>query len=575
MTRSLTGWTLAIIILVVGAITQEAAAQELRGVVRDSMSRTAIPGAVVLALDASGATLGRAVTNAQGQYRLPLASPTRRVRVVRLGFRPRTFDAPSATTPMDVAMWRMPTLLEAVSVADQPNCSRHPDRAAALALWEQARAGLLATVVAREANPAALSRFMFFRLLANDRSGTISQLVRLDSATDTRSFTASRTAEEFVRNGFRGDSAGRRRFFAPDADVLLSDAFTTGYCFHVAATDPKRPESVGIAFQPAKRVARRIDLVGVLWIDATARSLDELRFSYVGLSNDLNFFEPGGSVHFREMPTGVPLVDRWSLRIVSLPAGIDTDERRGAIRAAGDVRYGAPRRVGLLVYEAGGYLASATWGDTTYWRASLATVRGRLVRSGSAVPSTELRLIGTDYSVTTDSAGAFTMENVIPGRYTFALPNRQLNSVGLELTRGQDVVAIADSAGHVEVEAPTIADVIAAKCPGAPDTTLLAGRVRTTDGERAPGARVLVHHVKEGGTVRLYAGSTGSKPLFESVYHGEIGDAGLFFVCGVPRNARLTVDAGHQGLRAIATIETVAPSPADRFFSVDLILAPK
>ena len=69
---------------------QSLLAQELRGTVRDSASNQPIPGAVLVLLDASGTPLGRNITNERGRVsesRSRRAST--RIRVVRIGFRPR------------------------------------------------------------------------------------------------------------------------------------------------------------------------------------------------------------------------------------------------------------------------------------------------------------------------------------------------------------------------------------------------------------------------------------------------------------------------------------------------------
>ena len=68
-------------------------AQEVRGTVRDSVSNQPIPAAVLLLLDASGTPLGRNITNERGEFRIVLSPRTDRVRVVRIGFRPRELSA--------------------------------------------------------------------------------------------------------------------------------------------------------------------------------------------------------------------------------------------------------------------------------------------------------------------------------------------------------------------------------------------------------------------------------------------------------------------------------------------------
>src|SRR3954463_8885793 len=86
-----TGLGLALI----GALSTSAVAQQLSGVVRDSASARPIPGAVLLLKDSAGIVLGRNITNEQGRYTIALTSAIRRMRVQRIGFRPRELDVPS------------------------------------------------------------------------------------------------------------------------------------------------------------------------------------------------------------------------------------------------------------------------------------------------------------------------------------------------------------------------------------------------------------------------------------------------------------------------------------------------
>ena len=90
--------------LVVGLLLSAArlaAAQELRGTVSDSASRQPIPGAVLLFIDATGQTIGRNITNERGEYRAVLSPEIRRMRVLRLGFRPRDVSVPVVVAPVD------------------------------------------------------------------------------------------------------------------------------------------------------------------------------------------------------------------------------------------------------------------------------------------------------------------------------------------------------------------------------------------------------------------------------------------------------------------------------------------
>src|SRR6185437_9181742 len=104
----------------------------------------------------------------------------RRIRVVRIGFRPRDLALPAgqADVRLDIDLPLLPTLLEPVAVRANPRCPLRTDRAAAFALLEQARAGLLASVVEREASPARLVRLAFDRSIDAASGRIVRQSVR-------------------------------------------------------------------------------------------------------------------------------------------------------------------------------------------------------------------------------------------------------------------------------------------------------------------------------------------------------------------------------------------------------------
>jgi hypothetical protein len=129
-------------------LSQAASAQGLRGTVLDSASRRPIPGAVLLLLDSEGQQRARNITNERGEYRVALPFDASRLRVLRLGFRPRDFSIPASTggvVQLDVLLAAIPRLLEPVVTLANPLCPRRSDHEAAFALWQQARTGLLAT----------------------------------------------------------------------------------------------------------------------------------------------------------------------------------------------------------------------------------------------------------------------------------------------------------------------------------------------------------------------------------------------------------------------------------------------
>src|SRR5688500_11373017 len=353
-------------------------AQPVIGSVRDAASGMPIPGAVVTLLDSTGVGVARTLSNERGRFRVVLLrNAIPQVRVVRLGFRPVTVRMPEprdGTIRLDVVMSTIPMALPAVEVMANRQCPVRRDNAQALAVLEQARAGLLATIVARSEVPATMKRLRAIRTLDGTSDEIVHQRVRADSSRALGSFGAPRTAADFVRTGFTADSLGLQAYFGPDAEVLIDDAFVRLYCFRLMERDRRRPRQIGLGFQPAARRAGRIDISGAIWVDTAARVLVDIEFRYVGLDLRMDPFSPGGYVSFREMPNGSVMIDRWSIRTVGVKDG-PPDFGAYSVRFTSDVRLGPQEDPRLFGLDGVGELASVEFPDGYSWRAKLGTAR--------------------------------------------------------------------------------------------------------------------------------------------------------------------------------------------------------
>lgn len=230
--------------LIVAARTS--AAQEVRGVVREGANGQPIAGAVLLLLDSAGVSRARNITDARGSYRIVASTWMKRMRVVRIGFRPTEVALPSVrlagdVARLDIVMTPLPTMLEPVKVTSGAKCSARKDRIVALSLLEQARAGLLSAVVAQEQRPAEMIRLRTASYFGEDDS--VDRLrVTIDSNRHVRhAFRAVRSAADFVKLGFHDDTRGDDVLYAPDAETLLDDDFRDGYCFLLRDRDDGRP----------------------------------------------------------------------------------------------------------------------------------------------------------------------------------------------------------------------------------------------------------------------------------------------------------------------------------------------
>ncbi|HEV8409521.1 MAG TPA: carboxypeptidase-like regulatory domain-containing protein, partial [Gemmatimonadaceae bacterium] len=322
----------------------------------------------------------------------------------------------------------------AVHVRDESNCPKRSDRAAALGLWEQVRAGLLATVVSRESNPASVRLLEFEREMAGHDDEITKLTVRADSATGTaKSFDSAHSATDFVHNGFSTDSDGTRLLFGPDADVLLDDSFAAAYCFQLAAAVASRPKQVGLAFAAASRLRDRVDIDGTLWVDTSARALREIEYRYRGLPGNTDAFHPGGQISFHQTANGSVMIDRWLIRSL------------GSVREHDLINGRVVETVRLYPHEAGGELASAAWPDGTMWRASLGTLHIHAESRGKAAGGYEISLPGTHYRATTDANGDAEIRDLIPGPYTVEVADLATPPAPVRLQKPLTFVAFRDS----------------------------------------------------------------------------------------------------------------------------------
>ncbi|MBU6366361.1 MAG: hypothetical protein KJT01_09150, partial [Gemmatimonadetes bacterium] len=514
-----------------------ATAGVLRGVVRDSASGAGVPGAVVLALGARGDTVARGVTREDGRFALAPRMPAQRLQLLRLGYRPRVVAvdgrAAAQEVALEVALVRLPTLLGRVQV-NAARCRARPDREEAAALLEQARAGLLAMQVAYETSPAAVTRLAYLRQFADDGRTVARQQVRMDSGTaSTASFGASRTGAEFVREGFLQQDRGEQVLFGPDAQVLLDPGFAAGYCFHRATDEAARPTEVGVAFEPARRAAGRVDIEGALWIDTLARAVTGITFRYAGVSEAAARAGAGGAVRFRPMPSGVVLIDQWWLRTLGPPPGVTRREAR---------------RATPVVTEVGGALARAVWPDGTRWEAPLGTVQLAVrTPAGARGAGVTVGLRDSDYRATADVDGGAQLERVLPGPYEVVVLDSLLDPLGVTIPTGVTAAVTPGDTVRLAVEAPSAEAFLRAACgAGAPARgAILAARVVDTEGNGLAGVTWAVRRSRGGSWVVVAErGATdrdGRLQLCDGVAEGDVVELRLVQGHGAPETIVQTV----------------------------------
>lgn len=525
MTRPRTVLLLGILTLGLGVDT--ALAQAVSGTVVDSASRQPIAGAVVQLLGPGGEERGRGLSDARGAFALRPSGDIRRVRVVRIGFLPFVAElariaSPGDATPLgEIAMRRIPAFLDPVRVVAAQCRTRGNRGQSPIGLIEQARAGLLTSVVTREQNPATMTRITYERRFDGDLRVPTQQRLRLDSATaQTRSFSAVQDAAGFVRRGFMDVIAGEQYFFAPDAEVLLDDRFAAGYCFRVMPRNRDRPREIGLGFEPADRRPGRVDVEGALWIDTVARELRELEFRYVGLDRRVASQEPGGSISFHTLTNGMVVVDRWQLRMIGATTDTVASSRAGTVRLRGR----------FIELHSGGELTGAAWADGTRFAGTLGSVRGSARwPDGTPARATWLALSNTPYRSATDDEGRFAFSGLIPGRYRVVVVDSALLSVGLSIPTELHIRSDRDSLEQ-DLVLPSRADLVAEQCrregsaPPRARPTYLLGRALRSDGSPIEGATWSLRAIEDGEWTDLAVngrtGSDGTMPYCAGLRRG-------------------------------------------------------
>jgi hypothetical protein len=537
-------------------------AQQLRGIVRDSTVGNALAGAIVQVLDSSGRGSGRAITDVDGRFALSIAPASARLRVVRIGYRPSDTAIPSRRAgPIEIRMGRIPPMLDVVRVNDTGLCPGSPERGAAFEIWQQARTGLLAAVVARELNPAQATTLTYTTTLSPNDERVRRQTKKLTRGRTTRPFVASAAPSFFARMGYMLESGPDRLFNAPDADVLIDESFAATHCFRLRAADDAHRGQVGVAFKPVAGRDTLVDVEGVIWMTANTPELRSLDFTYTSLEPAAMDASSGGHIEFRTMKNGVTFIDRWNLRLASLvpPAG---GIRRNATSATRmrrtDLR---EMRVKELV-DGGGVVLTASWPDGTRWNAVKSAVSGVVVAKGTGRPVVaRVSLAGTPDTVVTDSTGHFRIET-LPGKYflqaidtTFAaFVEPRSESTPVEIRLGQDTTTRLEMSG--------IDAIVDDLCRGRSmpqGSGVVIGVVAARSGELPRDAFIeaVFEHIN---SVTDFSKTT------QKI---SVDDRGRFVVCGTPRDRRvqLTLETPKGAIADTSVIVPLA-TVAERFLWV-------
>ncbi|MGH7679239.1 MAG: carboxypeptidase regulatory-like domain-containing protein [Gemmatimonadaceae bacterium] len=537
-------------------------AQSVRGVARETGLGAAVPGVVILLVDAGGGVAARALSNERGEYRVSAPNAgSYRLRTMRIGFRQVTSDVISLANGQDMThdleLSGLRVLLDTIRVVDRSQCRMNRDSAqATFTVWEQIRTALTATQVSAGRSIAA-TIVGYERMLDRSFKRVQSQHSFVKSGF-VRQPWASATPEVLRRTGYvTSESDDSVTYRAPGLEVLLSNEFLEDHCFRLARS--KDTALLGVAFEPTRDRRRIPEISGTLWLNKASSELRRLEYKYVNLPSALGN-NAGGDMEFIRMRNGMWAISRWNIR---MPVSVMTARTSGmAVSARGAAGMIPPTRViGLRV--GGGELALAMSGEDTIWARPPLRLAGTVTDSTTGVPIAGARvaLQGTELEDFSDNQGKFVIAGVLPGEYTLAARSPSLDSIGAVI---HSDLTVTDSLTPIIVRLPSARELTATLCrkpemAGALSREgVVLGRVEIR-GDSLPPANVRV--------VAEWADTARKMTIKHEV---RSNDRGAYRMCGVPLNntlfLRAVTDAGQ------ASVGQVLIAAGERFARLDLMV---
>ena len=285
-----------------------------------------ISGALVALLSARDSVVAEGLSTEAGVRVLRAAPGTYRVRVRRIGYLPFVSGAVALprTGELTLSVESPRVVLEGIVVNSKSQCRRKDANAAALAaVWDEIDKALRASQLTIT-DLAGMGKARTYRKELGRDGAVITADTTVFTIGNRRPFGAIDPVILADKGYVQGDEQNGWSAYAPDETVLLSNQFAETHCFRLVRED-KRPDQIGVAFEPAPR--RKLpDIVGVMWVDEKTAELREVVFHFVN-AQALTNFNAGGFTHFRRVSSGAWIVDEW---LLSLPKVGMT--RRGALR---------------------------------------------------------------------------------------------------------------------------------------------------------------------------------------------------------------------------------------------------
>ncbi len=509
-------------------------AQVVRGRLMGAGTDRPVPGALVDLIDATGRRHGVELSDVHGRFvvRAPQAG-IYRLEVRRVGYQTEVspslhlFQGDTLRYTMDVAAETIQ--LAAVVVEEEKQCNLLPELGReTAATWEEARKALDITAWTEARGALRFHVVQWVRELDPEDLEIRSQEQHEKVSVAQKPFR-SLPAGELAAGGYVQPVGTNLSYYAPDAEVLLSDTFLEDHCFRLEAGDKDHAELVGLVFEPVSD--RELpDVSGVLWLDRGTAELRYLEYRYTNLDYEVSPRAAGGHVGFERLRTGAWIVRRWWIRMPVIQV-----QRRRVSRIG---RAGTRDFYSVVSIQEEGGEVTATFsrrGEQLDGQLTT-TLLGAVFDSTAWQPlaGATIRLSGTDLVSHTDRRGAFRIYDVPEGRYTVEFTHPRFEAWNLPLP-AREISLRKGYATSVTLSVPPVAAVAARLCPEHPYQSsdgLAVGFVADSrSGIHLPDATVFFEWTQPG-----------ARPDAPRAHLEVTTDAqGSYRACGLPPDIAITV----------------------------------
>ncbi len=509
-------------------------AQAIRGTLVEAGTGTPVDGAAIVLLDEADAQISWWLTDPSGRFSFILQhGGTFRLRADRIGHSSVRSDL-IVVEGEETVVYRLETPVEAIvlaglTVESGRRCKVRPGAGEATArVWEEARKALEAT--------AQTTRRGFYRYVIRrferelDARGR--RVLKEESRIDRRLTPIpwkSVPVDDLLSGGFVRPEGDGSVYYAPDAEVLLSDPFLDTHCMRLTKGRDESEGLIGLAFEPLEDRGVT-EISGTLWVDPATGELQWLDYRYEELDVP-NRERLGGRVSFDGLPNGTWIVRDWSIRMPRLTA---TRTQRGGVRTE---LTGIKEEGGLIVR------VSNVRGEVVLdSRAGI--VEGVVMDSAGVAPvAGAVVLLDESDQATTDEEGHFRFPSLPEGHYGLQVSNPALDVLGLR-PEPTYVESIPGEVSSVRLRFPGVVPALTEVCgPHEPleGGGIIIGHVRHASGDPAPGAGILIRWQEVRALARGFRWHD-----MEAQVAVERED-GLYAACGLPRDRWLLISVEWDG----------------------------